>query len=95
MVGRLIIGFSIGIASMNLPLYISEICPTAVRGRVVALYTFLVIIGQLLANIFSLLVANEWKILLGVNTLISVLQFILMRWIPESPRWLASQGKQT
>lgn len=43
--GRLIAGVATGIASMNVPIYISEICPIEMRGRVIAIYTFLVVFG--------------------------------------------------
>ncbi len=44
-IGRLIAGVATGIASMNVPIYISEICPIEMRGRVIAIYTFLVVFG--------------------------------------------------
>lgn len=93
MFGRFLIGFTMGVTSMNLPLYITEICPLAVRGRVVALYTFISVLGQLFANVFSLMLVNRWRDLLGIGIGIGVLQFILMFFISESPRWLASRGK--
>jgi MFS family permease len=43
--GRLLVGLAIGVTSMNVPIYISEIVPNEVRGRFVAWYTFLVVAG--------------------------------------------------
>ena len=52
--GRMLIGFAIGVTSMNVPIYISEICPIELRGRVVAIYQVLTVLGNFLANIFGL-----------------------------------------
>lgn len=54
-IGRLTEGIAIGIASMNAPLYISEVCPIEIRGRVVALYTLSVVFGQFFSNVIALL----------------------------------------
>ena len=43
--GRLFIGIAIGVTSMNVPIYLSEIAPNEVRGRFVAWYTFLIVAG--------------------------------------------------
>lgn len=72
MIGRLVIGFTMGITSMNLPLYISEICPSAVRGRVVALYTFLIVVGQLVANVISLMLVKKWRYILSFGCLLAI-----------------------
>ena len=43
--GRMFIGIAIGVTSMNVPIYLSEIAPNEVRGRFVAWYTFLIVVG--------------------------------------------------
>ena len=59
-IGRIFIGVAIGVTSMNVPIYISEIVPNEVRGRFVTWYTFLVVAGQLTANIVSLVLRNNF-----------------------------------
>jgi len=66
-VGRLCIGVAIGVTSMNVPIYISEIVPNEVRGRFVAWYTLLVIAGFLTANVVSLLLKDRFIILLWIG----------------------------
>lgn len=51
---RLLIGVATGITSLNVPIYISEVLPTEMRGRVIAINTFLVVFGTFLANIIIL-----------------------------------------
>jgi MFS family permease len=65
-ISRLLMGVATGITSLNVPIYISEVCPTEMRGRVIAIYTFLVVFGTFLANVIILLVPVEsydWRIL--------------------------------
>jgi len=94
---RVLIGVATGITSLNVPIYISEVCPTEMRGRVVAIYTFLVVFGTFLANVIILCMPTkgyEWRILELVALVIIVVQFVGVYYLPESPRWLANNGKQ-
>lgn len=52
--GRIFIGFGTGITSLNVPIYISEICPTEMKSRVIAIYSFLFVFGAFLANVVIL-----------------------------------------
>lgn len=72
---RVLIGVATGITSLNVPIYISEVLPTEMRGRVVAIYTFLVVFGTFLANIIILMMPShgyEWRILESVALVIVV-----------------------
>ncbi len=94
---RVLIGVATGITSLNVPIYISEVCPTEMRGRIVAIYTFLVVFGTFLANVIILFMPSEgydWRILELVALVIIVVQFVGVYYLPESPRWLANNGKQ-
>jgi len=66
-ISRLMIGVATGITSLNVPIYISEVCPTEMRGRVIAIYTFLVVFGTFTANVIILLMpidkSYDWRIL--------------------------------
>lgn len=95
---RFIGGLAIGASSVIAPMYISEISPANVRGRMTALFQFNVITGILLAyvsNYFLRDIAGEdsWRYMLGIGSLPSVVFFFLLFIVPESPRFLIKSGK--
>nr|VDC86497.1 unnamed protein product [Brassica oleracea] len=95
-VGRLLAGIGIGISSAIVPLYISEISPTEIRGALGSVNQLFICIGILAALIAGLpLAANPlwWRTMFGVAVIPSVLLAIGMGFSPESPRWLVQQGK--
>ncbi|MED6107911.1 Fibroblast growth factor 3 [Stylosanthes scabra] len=96
-VGRVFVGFGVGMASMTAPLYISEAAPTKVRGALVSLNSFLITGGQFLSYVINLAftrVKGTWRWMLGVAAVPAGLQFLLMLTLPESPRWLYRKGKE-
>ena len=93
-VGRVCIGLAIGVTSMNVPIYISEVVPNEVRGRFVAWYTFAVVLGQLVANVVAILLADHFLISFWIGEFFVILQlFGMFVVLPESPRWLAKNGQ--
>ncbi|KAL7243159.1 hypothetical protein ACSBR1_015555 [Camellia fascicularis] len=96
-VGRVFVGFGVGMASMTSPLYISEASPAKVRGALVSTNGFLITGGQFLSYLINLAftkVRGTWRWMLGVAGLPALLQFILMLLLPESPRWLYRKGRE-
>ncbi|KAL4398038.1 hypothetical protein AHAS_Ahas01G0251900 [Arachis hypogaea] len=96
-VGRILVGFGVGIASMTSPLYISEASPAAIRGALVCINGLLITFGQFLSYLINLAFTKTpgtWRWMLGVAGLPAVVQFVLMLTLPESPRWLYNQGKE-
>jgi SP family arabinose:H+ symporter-like MFS transporter len=93
---RIIGGFGVGIASMLSPMYISEVSPAAIRGRLVTYNQLAIVIGILLAFISNALLVdtgeNNWRWMLAVMGLPAVLFFIFLFFAPESPRWLVQKG---
>ena len=89
-------GFGVGIASMLVPMYISEVSPAASRGRLVSFNQLAIVIGILLAFISNALLAdtgeNNWRWMLAVMGLPALLFFIFLFFAPESPRWLVQKG---
>ena len=93
---RFIGGLGIGISSVAAPTYISEISTPGNRGRLGALYQFNIVFGILLAflsNYFFKGVGgvNDWRIMLGVMAIPSVIYSVLVIGVPESPRWLLTK----
>ncbi|XP_068458473.1 proton myo-inositol cotransporter-like [Clinocottus analis] len=97
LVGRVIVGLGIGIASMTVPVYIAEVSPPHKRGQLVTINTLFVTGGQFVASVidgaFSYMGRGGWRYMLGLSVLPAVLQFVGFLFLPESPRWLLSKGR--
>ncbi|XP_041935538.1 proton myo-inositol cotransporter [Alosa sapidissima] len=96
LVGRLIVGLGLGIASMTVPVYIAESSPPHLRGQLVTVNTLFITAGQLVASLmggaFSYLHRGGWRYMLGLSVVPAVLQFLGFLFLPESPRWLIQKG---
>lgn len=93
-IGRIIVGIAIGIASYAAPLYISEIAPPRFRGALVSLNQLAIAIGILLSYIvdYKFAKTGSWRLMLGFGILPAFLLFIGMLFLPRSPRWLVAKG---
>jgi MFS transporter, putative metabolite:H+ symporter len=92
---RAIEGFGIGGEVPIAAAYISEIARAKGRGRFFLLYELLVPLGLLAAVLLGWLMVPRlgWQSLFVVGAVPAFLVFFLRRWLPESPRWLASRGR--
>jgi len=94
---RLVSGLAIGLASVLTPVYIAEISPPENRGALVSLNQLGIVIGILISYLSSWglsgLGENSWRWMLGVAAGPSLLFLVGLFAIPESPRWLISQGR--
>lgn len=93
-------GLGIGVSSVAAPTYISEISTPTNRGRLVALYQFNIVFGILIAFLSNYFLkgaggANDWRWMLGVLAIPSVIYSILVVGVPESPRWLITRKSDT
>ncbi len=100
LVFRLIGGLGVGASSVVAPMYIAEIAPAKIRGKMVALTQFNIVFGMLVAYFSNYFISTfdlgmaDWRWMLGVEAIPAFLFFILLFTIPFSPRWLISQGKE-
>ena len=100
---RFIGGLGVGSASMLSPLYISEIAPAKIRGMLVTLYQLAIVFGINIIYIVNYLIANThdqvwnvqlgWRYMLGSEGIPAILFFILLFFVPESPRWLVKENR--
>ena len=94
---RFLGGIGIGASSVVAPMYIAEISPANVRGRMTAMFQFNVIFGILMAFVSNFLLKDTgqepWRWMLGVAIIPSLLFFAFMFTVPESPRYLIKINK--
>lgn len=94
---RFFAGAGVGMASMLSPLYIAEVAPARVRGRMVAINQLTIVIGILVTNLVNYSLRNSgadsWRWMFGLGAIPSLLFFAGAWWLPESPRWLVRAGK--
>lgn len=92
---RIIGGLAIGGASVLAPMYIAEVSPAQVRGRMVSLNQLTIVIGISMAyfsNYFLLAIGeNAWRWMFAAEAVPSLLFFFALFIVPESPRWLAAR----
>lgn len=93
---RFIGGLGIGVSSVAAPTYISEISTPSTRGRLVAMYQFNIVFGILIAFLSNYFLQgvggeNDWRWMLGVLAIPSVIYSVMVVSVPESPRWLVSK----
>ncbi|KAL9001124.1 MAG: hypothetical protein Q9169_000307 [Polycauliona sp. 2 TL-2023] len=96
--GRSIIGLAVGGASLVVPLYISELSPSAFRGMLVTLSILFITGGQVVAYVLGYLLAQRahgWRWMVGLGAIPAVFQFGLLLMLPETPRWLVKAGYES
>ena len=94
---RFLGGLAVGASSVAGPLYIAEVSPSHWRGRFVAFFQFNIVLGIVLAYYSNYLIdgfENDWRWMLGVESIPALLFALLLFTIPESPRWLMGQGRE-
>jgi len=92
-------GIGIGVSSVVAPTYISEISTPASRGRLVAMYQFNIVFGILIAFLSNYFLegfggSSDWRWMLGVMAVPSIIYTLMVLGIPESPRWLENKNNQ-
>jgi MFS transporter, SP family, xylose:H+ symportor len=101
---RFIGGLAVGAASMTSPMYIAEIAPARIRGRMISVNQFAIIAGMLLVYFVNYFIAGigdqawntetGWRWMFGSEAIPAVLLLVLMFIVPESPRWLTKQNQK-
>lgn len=89
-------GVGIGVSSVVAPTYISEISTPATRGKLGAMYQFNIVFGILVAFLSNYFLqgvggANDWRWMLGVLAIPSIIYTVMVMSVPESPRWLVTK----
>jgi MFS transporter, SP family, galactose:H+ symporter len=97
--GRLFLGIAIGVASFTVPLYISELSPTRMRGALVSLNQLMIAVGGKVSYLSDYLIADDknpfcWRGMFIVGLIPAVIMLIGMFFLPETPRWLIGKGQE-
>jgi sugar porter (SP) family MFS transporter len=109
---RMLGGVAIGLASNLSPMYIAEVAPARMRGKLVSINQLTIVVGILLAQVINWSLVRHlpagatdefirnswfgqqgWRWMFGLTAVPSLLFFVGMFFVPESPRWLAKNGK--
>jgi sugar porter (SP) family MFS transporter len=101
---RILGGLGIGMASMLSPLYIAEVAPARIRGRMVSLNQLAIVSGMVVVYYVNSMIAglgdNQWNVetgwrwMFGSGALPAMVFFVLLFLVPESPRWLTERGRE-
>ncbi len=101
---RLLGGIGVGAAAMCSPMYIAEISPARIRGRMVSLNQFAIVFGMLAVYFVNYFIAglgdeawnvqSGWRWMFGSEALPALALLVLLLLVPESPRWLVERGRR-
>ncbi len=101
---RVLGGIGVGLASMLSPMYISEIAPANIRGKLVSWNQFAIIFGMVVVYFVNYYIAKGqpsewinatgWRWMFGSETIPAILFLILLFFVPESPRFLVLKQKE-
>jgi SP family sugar:H+ symporter-like MFS transporter len=93
---RFVLGLAVGSAALVVPLYLSEIAPTKIRGAISSLNQMMIVSGILVAFLVNAALASsgEWRIMLGLAVVPAVVLFFGMLRMPETPRFLVATGEE-
>jgi len=100
---RILCGVGVGIASMLSPLYIAEIAPSQIRGRLVSFNQLAIVLGMLLVYFVNWAIASQgddewirttgWRLMLASEAIPALLFLLLLLRVPDTPRWLVMKGR--
>ncbi|WP_077305403.1 sugar porter family MFS transporter [Terribacillus halophilus] len=95
-IARVILGLAVGASTTIVPLYLSELAPKEKRGSLASLNQLLITIGILSSYLvnYAFSDAGAWRWMLGLAVVPAVILIIGMFFMPESPRWLLTAGKE-
>ena len=96
-IARFSAGIAVGLASVLSPVYIAEIAPPTIRGKLVAINQFAIVIGIFMTYLTNWIVVdtgpNNWRYMFAIAAVPAGIFFFALFFVPESPRWLTKQDR--
>ena len=94
-IARIVLGLAVGSSTVIVPLYISELSPTDIRGVLTALFQFAITIGIVIAYLVNYVLSGSgaWRWMLGLAVIPAVILGVGMWFLPDSPRWLVKENR--
>jgi sugar porter (SP) family MFS transporter len=95
LLARGLLGFAVGVASSTVPLYVAELAPATIRGRLVTVNQLMVTLGIVVSYAVDLALtgSESWRAMLGVGLIPAVALLLGMLRAPETPYWLEAHGQ--
>jgi len=100
LLGRIVTGLGVGCGFVIAPVYIAEITPPEIRGRMVSLTDVCINVGIVLGSVVGFMCEQtigsddaKWRVMLGIGIIPPIVILSFLRFLPESPRWLLLQDR--
>ncbi|SDS41658.1 MFS transporter, sugar porter (SP) family [Nocardioides scoriae] len=91
---RVLLGFAVGGATQTVPMYVAEMAPARLRGRLVLCFQLAIGVGIVISTLVGATEAVDWRISIGAAAVPALLMLLLQLRLPESPRWLVKRGRR-
>ena len=91
---RVLLGFAVGGATQTVPMYVAEMAPAGLRGRLVLCFQLAIGVGIVISTLVGASESVDWRISIGAAAVPALLMLVLQLRLPESPRWLVKQDRR-
>lgn len=93
---RFLLGVTIGVSIVVAPIFVAESVPAAVRGRRIVMYQLATVAGIMIAYFidYALAFGGQWRIMLGLAAVPSIIVAFLLLPLPDTPRWYLMKGRR-
>ena len=91
--GRLVLGFAVGGATQTVPMYVAELAPAGLRGRLVLCFQLAIGVGIVISTLVGATESVPWRVSIGSAAVPALLMLLLVLRLPESPRWLVKNDQ--
>jgi sugar porter (SP) family MFS transporter len=90
---RVVLGFAVGGATQTVPMYVAEMAPASIRGRLVLCFQLAIGVGIVISTVVGATEKVDWRISIGAAAAPALVMLLLQLRLPESPRWLVKKGR--